>query len=139
MLMVRCNLDDFIANNHFPVLVEDYSKPVIFPGINYVALPGAEYHLEVLRGQGFGLEANVCKGTDLTKGIGLAYILKNGLPTGFVIRSKGTADSNGTWTHKYFIEDEDLLVQGYLCGDWDERSRRAQNLQKLKQCRLSIL
>ncbi len=136
MTIVYYNLDDFIAHNRRPVVVDSYSKPVIFPGINYVALPGAKYHLEVLQGAGFQLEAKIREGTDICDGgVVMARILnKEGAPTGFsLMTDKVNPDTKRT--RQYCIKDEELQSQGLRCLDWEERYTRASRIMRLKRRR----
>lgn len=127
----RCSLDDFIRNNTHPVLVDEFSRPVKFQGVNYVVPPGALFDLRVLYGHGFQLESkNMREGTDLTKGVGLAYILdQEGKSTGYALGSQSSYDPAGKLKRReYKIEDVDVLHRGIHAPDFVRRHRVAQKI-----------
>lgn len=132
----RCNLDDFITQNYCPIIVDGYSKPIIFHGINYIALPGAEYHLEVLQGNGFQLKEKYV-GRD-TLYLESAYILdKDGHHTGFGFELDVFHPKNKR-PLLYSIKDKELMQQGLKCHNWEDRYRQASRLKRLN-CKSRLL
>ena len=108
-MVTRCSLDDFIRNNRYEVRVSPFSATAHFPGGDYRVPAGRIFDLQALEGKGFQLETDsVREGTDISKGVGFAFILDHaGKKTGYLLSAYGGQDSDGTnQYHGYHIEDE---------------------------------